>query len=193
MNYRDKIKLHLQASAQLKQQVFESCCGDIIKAVESICSCFRAQGKLLICGNGGSAADAQHLATEFVVRLSHEINRPGLPALALTTDSSLLTAAGNDLGFGHIFSRQVEAFGQAKDVLLAISTSGNSENILQALASARQKKLGTIGLLGSGGGKMKGACEVAILIPSHNVQHIQECHITVGHIICELVEKTLFS
>ena len=156
-------------------------------------SSFEVGNKLLICGNGGSAADAQHLAAEFVIRLSHDIKRPALPAISLTTDTSQLTAGGNDIGFENVFARQVEAYGRSGDILLGISTSGNSKNILRAFKLAKEKKLKTIGLLGAGGGESKKICDISIVIPSNDVQHIQEAHITVEHIICEWVERLLFT
>jgi len=192
MNLAEIIQNHLQESARTKERMIESCTKEVIRAVATICSCFNQGGKLLIFGNGGSAADAQHIAAEFVVRLTHNLKRPGLPALALTTDTSLLTAAGNDIGFEQVFARQVEALGRENDVLLAISTSGNSANILRAVHMARNKKMRIIGLTGGTGGSLKSLCDLTILIPSSNVQHIQEGHIATGHLLCELVERTLY-
>ena len=192
MNLAEIIQNHLQESARTKERMIKSCSKDVIRAVATICHCFNQGGKLLICGNGGSAADAQHIAAEFVVRLTHNLKRPGLPALALTTDTSLLTAAGNDIGFEQVFARQIEALGRENDVLLAISTSGNSTNILQAMNMARNKKMHVIGLSGGTGGRMIPNCDIAIVIPSTNVQHIQEGHIATGHLLCELVERSLY-
>jgi D-sedoheptulose 7-phosphate isomerase len=146
--------------------------------------------KLLVAGNGGSAADAQHLVAEFVVRLS--ANRPALRAVALTTDSSILTASGNDFGFDHIFSRQIEALGQPGDVFLAISTSGNSPNILKALHQARKMDITTIGFTGNDGGKMADLCDHNVIIPSKVTMNIQECHLALEHIFCMLVECCYF-
>ena len=193
MNIKDKISTHIKGSIKIKEQVIDQCSNDIEKAITDILSCFRSGNKLLICGNGGSAADAQHLAAEFVIRLSHDVDRPALPAIALTTDTSQLTAGGNDIGFEKVFARQVEAYGKPGDVLLGISTSGNSKNILRAFKLAKEKDIKTIGLLGSGGGEAKSICDTSILIPSDNIQHIQEAHLTVEHIICEWVERQLFS
>jgi D-sedoheptulose 7-phosphate isomerase len=193
MNLQYKIKTHLLNSAKIKEQVAALCFNDIETAISAIVSCFKSGKKLMICGNGGSAADAQHLAAEFVVRLSHDINRPGLPAIALTTDTSQLTAGGNDIGFEKVFARQVEAYGKSGDILFGISTSGNSKNILRAFKLAKDKKMKTIGLLGANGGEAKKICDISIIIPSDNVQYIQEAHITVEHIICEWVERTMFS
>ncbi|WP_433965107.1 D-sedoheptulose-7-phosphate isomerase [Tunturiibacter gelidiferens] len=146
--------------------------------------------KLLVAGNGGSAADAQHLVAEFVVRLT--VNRPALRAIALTTDTSILTAAGNDYGFDHLFSRQLEALAQPGDVFLAISTSGNSKNILRAITQAKLIAIPTIGLTGAGGGKMRPLCDYNIVIPSAITQNIQESHLALEHIFCMLVERFAF-
>ena len=147
--------------------------------------------KLLVAGNGGSAADAQHLVAEFVVRLAH--TRPALRAIALTTDSSILTACANDFGYDAVFARQIEALGQPGDVFLAISTSGNSPNILHALHQARKQDLVTIGFSGSGGGKMRDLCDHNIIIPSTVTMNIQESHLALEHIFCMLVECHYFN
>lgn len=146
--------------------------------------------KIMFAGNGGSAADAQHLAAELVVRLSY--NRPGLPALALTTDTSVLTAISNDYSFEHIFSRQVETLGQAGDVLIAISTSGKSPNILRALEAARAKQMTTIGFTGYAAPMMLAHSDIVLNVPTKETQKIQECHIMFGHIICGLIEDAIF-
>ncbi len=146
--------------------------------------------KLLVCGNGGSAADAQHLVAEFVVRLT--VDRPALRAIALTTDTSNLTAAGNDYGYEHVFSRQVEALALPGDVLLGISTSGNSPNIVRALEVARTRNVHTIGFTGNGGGKMRELCDHNIIIPSPTTMNIQESHLALEHIFCMLVERYTF-
>jgi D-sedoheptulose 7-phosphate isomerase len=150
----------------------------------------RSGHKLLVAGNGGSAADAQHLVAEFVVRLT--VNRPALRAIALTTDSSILTAAANDFGFDHIFSRQLEALGQPGDLFLAISTSGNSPNILKALLQAKKMGLPTIGFSGNNGGQMRALCDYNIIIPSAITVNIQESHLALEHIFCILVERFSF-
>ena len=146
--------------------------------------------KLLVAGNGGSAADAQHLVAEFVVRLT--VDRPALRAIALTTDSSILTATGNDYGFDHLFSRQIEAIGQPGDVFLAISTSGNSKNIVKALRQAKMGGIATIGFIGSDGGLMCALCDYTIVVPSAVTQNIQESHLALEHIFCMLVERFTF-
>ncbi|MDP3831255.1 MAG: SIS domain-containing protein, partial [Ignavibacteriaceae bacterium] len=141
---------------------------------------------------GGSAADCQHIATEFMIRLSHHINRPALPAIALTTDSSNLTAGGNDIGYENVFARNIQGLGNEGDVLLAISTSGNSPNIIKAVDMAHEKGLKVIGLLGGSGGKLKPMVDIPIIVPSANTQRIQEGHITIAHVICESVEVELY-
>jgi D-sedoheptulose 7-phosphate isomerase len=146
--------------------------------------------KLLVAGNGGSAADAQHLVAEFVVRLT--VDRPALRAIALTTDTSILTAAGNDYGFDHLFARQIEALGQPGDVFLGISTSGNSKNILKALHQAKKIGIATIGFSGNDGGQMRTLCDHNIIIPSAVTMNIQESHLALEHIFCMLVERCLF-
>jgi D-sedoheptulose 7-phosphate isomerase len=146
--------------------------------------------KVLFCGNGGSAADAQHLAAELSGKFY--LDRPALPAEACHVNSSFVTAVSNDYGFKRAFARYIEGFGQPGDVLVAISTSGNSENILEAIQAARQKEMKIIGLTGRTGGKMKPVCDLLINIPSEDTPRIQELHITVGHIICELTEKMIF-
>lgn len=147
-------------------------------------------GKVLIAGNGGSAADAQHIAGEFVSRFHYD--RPGLAAIALTTDTSILTAIGNDYGYERLFSRQVQALGRADDVFIGISTSGNSANILAALATAKELNLKTIGFTGVTGGQMASICDIALRMPSKETPKIQEGHIAIGHIICGLVEAAMF-
>jgi D-sedoheptulose 7-phosphate isomerase len=182
----------LKESSNIKLEILDKCKEDILSVSEAIAGSFRKGNKLLLCGNGGSAADCQHIAAEFVIRLSHDLNRPAMPAIALTTDSSNLTAGGNDIGFENVFARSVEGLGREGDVLIGISTSGNSSNILKAIEAAKKKKMITIGLLGSGGGKIKNHTDHNIIVPSSNVQRIQEGHITIGHILCEIVERELY-
>jgi len=152
---------------------------------------FRNGNKLLVMGNGGSAADAQHFVAEMVGRF--KLERAALPAVALSTDTSILTAIGNDYGFDSVFSRQVEALAREGDVLAGISTSGNSPNVLKALELGRERGCRTIGLLGRDGGSIKPACDLALVVPSSDTPRIQEGHITIIHIVCDLVEKTLFA
>lgn len=149
----------------------------------------RTGGKVMFCGNGGSAADAQHLAAELSGR--YELDRPGMAGLALTTDTSALTAIGNDMGFDRVFSRQVEALGRPGDVLYAISTSGNSPNIVAAVEMAKRLGIKTIAVTGDGGGKLKDICDLALCAPAGKANHIQELHIAVGHMLCGLAERAL--
>lgn len=181
------ITQELRDSAALKMQVADTQGALMHAIIECIWESLQRGGKLLLCGNGGSAADAQHLATECMVRLESE--RCPIPALALTTDTSLLTAAGNDHGFETIFARQIAGLGQAGDVLLAISTSGNSPNIVCAVEAAQRRGLHTVGLLGKDGGKLKDLVHLALVVPSWNTQRIQEVHITLGHIVCGALER----
>jgi D-sedoheptulose 7-phosphate isomerase len=183
----------LTESAETKQNILKSCRADVFKAVDIIKSSVQAGGKVMFCGNGGSAADSQHLATELIIRLAHDVKRPAIGAIALTTDSSLLTAGANDIGYENVFARSVEGLGRPGDVLIGISTSGNSANIIKAFEMAKSKGVNTIAFLGGTGGKLKGMGDCEIIIPSSNTQRIQEGHITVGHIICESVERELFS
>lgn len=182
----------LTESSETKLKMQEACSADILSAIDLVVNTYKHGGKVLLCGNGGSAADCQHIATELMIRLNHQINRPALAAIALTTDSSNLTAGGNDIGYENVFARNVQGLGSEGDVLIAISTSGNSGNVIKAVDMAKQKKMKTIGFLGGTGGKLKPIVDVSIIIPSSNVQRIQEGHITVAHIICELTELELY-
>jgi D-sedoheptulose 7-phosphate isomerase len=185
----DDITQELRESAALKVHVAETQ-GALIQAmIECIWESMQQGGKLLLCGNGGSAADAQHLATECMVRL--ETERAPLPAIALTTDTSLLTAAGNDYGFETIFARQVAGLGRPGDVLLVISTSGNSPNVVRAVEEAHRCGIQTLGLLGKDGGKLKQMVHMALVVPSSSTQRIQEVHITIGHILCGALERRI--
>ncbi len=185
------IRRQLAESAAVKQKIAAECSAQIRDAIDVLLRGFRAGNKLLLCGNGGSAADAQHIAAELVVRMSMA-GRPALPAIALTTDSSLLTAGGNDIGFDNVFARQVEALGAPGDVLLAISTSGNSENVVRAAAAAKARGMKVVGFLGRGGGRLAPMMDVAVVVPSDDTQRIQEGHITIAHILCGAIEETMF-
>ncbi len=182
----------LRESSETKLKMLEACGESIFKASDAIKTSFGNGGKLMLCGNGGSAADCQHIATEFVIRLSHDVQRPAYPAIALTTDTSNLTAGGNDIGFENVFARSVEGLGKKGDVLIAISTSGNSKNVLNAVHKAKSKGIYTIGFLGGSGGVIKQHTDINIIIPSSNTQRIQEGHITAAHIICEIVEREMY-
>lgn len=186
------LELSLKESSQTKLDMLKSCADDIFKAADLIKASILNKGKLMLCGNGGSAADCQHIATEFVIRLSHDIERPAIAAIALTTDSSNLTAGGNDIGFENVFARSVEGLGNKGDVLIAISTSGNSKNVIKAIEKAKSLGITSIGFLGGSGGAIKKLTDLNIIIPSSNVQRIQEGHITAGHIICEIVEREIY-
>lgn len=182
----------LHESSETKLRILEECTQDILSAASMLSEAFKGGNKLLLCGNGGSAADCQHIAAEFMIRLSHHIQRPALPAISLTTDTSNLTAGGNDIGFENIFARLIEGIGNKGDVLLAISTSGNSPNIIKAVDAAKSKGMNVICFLGGSGGKLKSMSDLPVVIPSANTQRIQEGHITIAHIICELVESELY-
>jgi len=164
----------LKESAETKTKILKDCKSDILTAIGLLVGCFKNGNKLLLCGNGGSAADCQHIATELMIRLSHHIQRPSLPAIALTTDTSNLTAGGNDIGFENVFARNVEGLGNKGDVLLAISTSGNSPNVIKAVEMAHKKGMKAISFLGGSGGKLKALVDLSIVIPSSNTQRIQE-------------------
>jgi len=187
---RQQIIAQLEESVAVKQQTVAAAIDSIESAAKMLINCYRAGGKVLLCGNGGSAADAQHLAAELISRL--RLERPAIPALALTTNTSLLTAIGNDYKYDLVFVRQVEAFGRPGDVLIAISTSGESENVIKAVEFARVEGIQSLALTGNKGGRLAGKVDLAIKVPSDNVQRIQECHITIGHILCELIESALF-
>ena len=163
----------------------------IAEMVMLLVETFKHGGKLLVMGNGGSAADAQHFVAEIVSRFKME--RRALPAIALSTDTSILTAIGNDYGFDKVFRRQVEALVAEGDLVVGISTSGNSLNVMHALELAREKGCHTVGLLGYDGGSIKGYCDLALVVPSDDTPRIQEGHITIIHIVCDLLEKTLFA
>ena len=191
--YRQRfIEDSLKASADTKLKIAECCSSEISKAIDLIIGALNGKKKLLLCGNGGSAADAQHLATEFVVRLSPTIKRPGLPAIALTTDTSNLTAAANDIGYDNVFARSIEALGNEGDVLIGITTSGNSPSVNNAFTTAKSRGMVTIGFLGKDGGQSKSLVDLAIIVPSSDTQRIQEGHITIGHIIFQEVEQEMF-
>lgn len=192
MNTQEFISTSLKESSEVKLLIEKECAADIIKSIDVLVEAFKNRKKLLLCGNGGSAADSQHIAAEFMIRLSHDLNRPAIPAIALTTDTSNLTAGGNDIGFENVFARNVEGLGNEGDILIAISTSGNSGNVIKAVEKAKSKNMKVIGFLGGNGGKLKSIVNIPIIIPSSSTQRIQEGHITVAHIICEAVERSLY-
>jgi D-sedoheptulose 7-phosphate isomerase len=176
-------------SLTAKQRFFAEQAAQVAEAAQRIITAMRDGHKLLLFGNGGSAADAQHIAAELAFKMGRE--RRALPALALTTDTSLLTAVSNDRSFDYVFARQIKALGQRGDVALAISTSGNSPNIIAALKQAREQGLVTIGLLGDTGGAAAALVDLALIVPHHDTPRIQEVHIVASHIICQLIEDAL--
>ncbi|HUX92654.1 MAG TPA: D-sedoheptulose 7-phosphate isomerase [Ignavibacteriaceae bacterium] len=182
----------LVESSETKIKIQNECLPGILASIDLLVDAYKNGKKLLLCGNGGSAADCQHIATELMIRLNHNISRPALAAIALTTDTSNLTAGGNDIGYENVFARNVEGLGNNGDVLLAISTSGNSPNVIKAVEMAHSKKMKVIGFLGGSGGKLKSIVDIPIVVPSNNTQRIQEGHITIAHIICELTEDELY-
>lgn len=186
---KEEVIKELEESATIKRMVAENQAETIAQAAQIIIDAYRVGKKVLLIGNGGSAADAQHIAAEFVGRF--QLERAGLPAIALTTNTSTLTALANDYGYETVFSRQLEALASAEDVLIAITTSGTSPNILKAVAVARAKGVRVIALTGKNGGKLKNQVDLIITVPSANKARIQEAHITIGHIICHLVEEGL--
>jgi len=192
LDARERVRAYLLASAEVKQRAAETCPGEIARAAELMAASLRAGGKILLCGNGGSAADCQHIAAKLVSVLRRDFVRPPLAAIALTTDTSFLTANANDFGFAGVFARQVEALGRPGDVLIGISTSGRSLNVVRAVACAKERQLRTVVLTGEGGGELADLGEVVIRVPSGDVQHIQESHIAIGHVLCALVEGALF-
>ena len=185
----EQVKQFLYESADVKRQVADTLAGEIGRVVDRVYQSLAQGGKVLLMGNGGSAGDAQHIAAELVGRYKSE--RKALPAIALTVDSSALTAIGNDYGYAQVFERQVEALCRPEDVVIGISTSGNSENVNRALKRARSLQAATIALLGKGGGHARECADISIIVPSVDTARIQESHITIGHIICELVEQKL--
>jgi D-sedoheptulose 7-phosphate isomerase len=185
----DLVAAHLNGLADTAQRTAAELSAEVAAVAERVIAAFEAGGKLLFCGNGGSAADAQHLATEYVVRFRR--NRRPFPAIALTTDTSLLTAAANDLGFEQVFARQVEALGAAGDILFLHTTSGESPNLIAAATAARSRGVTTVGMLARGGGPLRAHVDVAVIVPTDNSAHAQELQIALGHIICDIVELRL--
>jgi D-sedoheptulose 7-phosphate isomerase len=186
----DQISAIVANSIEVKRRFFDAHTAEVHRAAQMIADSFKANGKLLVFGNGGSAADAQHIAGELVNRFLQQ--RKALPAIALTTDGGVLTCIANDTGFENIFARQIEALGTKSDVCLAISTSGNSPNVTVACEQAEKQGMVVIGLLGRDGGRVAALCDLALIVPSDDTQRIQETHNLIGHIICELVEGELF-
>lgn len=186
----DRISAIVADSLETKRRFFEVHADEVQRAAEMIAAAFTAGGRLLLFGNGGSAADAQHIAGELVNRFL--LKRRALPAIALTTDGGVLTCIANDTGFENVFARQIEALGTKGDLCLAISTSGTSPNIVAACEQAREQGIGVIGLLGRDGGSVKSLCDLALIVESDDTQRIQEAHNLIGHILCELIEAEIF-
>jgi len=184
------IEKTLRESIKVKEDFIKENGRNLILFAEKISQAFTADRKLMICGNGGSAADAQHIAAEFVNRFMLE--RPPLPAIALTTDTSVITSIGNDYSFDDIFSKQIKAIGLEGDVLLAISTSGNSRNVISAVKAARSLGIYTVVFTGGDGGRLRGLADMALVVKSNTTARIQEAHSLAGHIICQLVDYILF-
>ena len=187
---KENIKNQILESAKIKKEMVKIGVESIEKAAELLIESIKTGGKILWCGNGGSAADAQHLATELMGGMSDHDRMP-IPSIALTTDSSFITAWSNDTDFDSIFSRQVQGLGEEGDVLVGISTSGNSENVINALKQAKYKKLKTIAFAGKTGGSLDGIADITIKVPSDNTQRIQESHIMIGQILCSLIELSI--
>jgi D-sedoheptulose 7-phosphate isomerase len=186
----DKVTAHAQAGQRIRERFFAEKSEYLVDLGRTLAVCLAKGGKLLLCGNGGSAADSQHLAAEFVNRF--KLERPPLPAIALTTDTSALTAIGNDYGFDQVFLKQVQALANPGDILIGISTSGTSPNVIAALKEARRKGVTTVGMAGESGGEMVPLCDHLILVPSAETALIQEVHIAAGHVLCHLVDHFLF-
>jgi len=190
---KNYIKDQIKKSYETKQVIYEN--EDLINKIEDVAkkcvALYRTDKKTILAGNGGSAADAQHIAAELVGR--YGFDRPSIPSLALTTDTSNLTAIGNDYGYDQVFSRQLEGMGQEGDIFIGISTSGNSVNIIKAFESAKKKGIMTVALTGRDGGEMAKSADIALVIPSNSTPRIQESHILIGHIICDIIEQEIFA
>jgi D-sedoheptulose 7-phosphate isomerase len=193
IDWQKTVENTILENINVQKKLLEKTSDPIIRAAKQIGITIRKGGKILLCGNGGSAADAQHIAAELVVRLTSNNSRPAIAAQALTVDSSILTASANDFGFEYIFSRQIEALGNRDDTLIAISTSGNSNNVIEAVNMAHEKGLYVIGLLGGNGGKLEKLVDLPVIVPSSETARIQEAHTLIGHILCDLAEQDLFT
>jgi D-sedoheptulose 7-phosphate isomerase len=187
---RERVERIFADSIAAKQAFVAAQADEVVRAAEAMAAALRAGHTILLFGNGGSAADAQHIAAEFVNRF--EMERPPLPSVALTTDTSVLTSVGNDYGYDEVFEKQIRALGRKGDVAVGLSTSGNSRNVVRGLAAAREKGLVTVGFTGQGGGRMTDLCEHLFRVPSTVTARIQETHITLGHTLCALVDEILF-
>jgi len=186
---RDRIKDILLESIQVKEELLRTSIGKIIEIIDLITDCFKKSGKVILFGNGGSASDSQHIAAELVGRFKKDRN--ALPAIALTTNTSILTALANDYGYEIVFAKQIEALGQKNDVAVGISTSGKAKNVVLAIKQARKMGLKTIALTGADGGELARLADISLIVSSSVTARIQEAHITIGHIVCELVEQAI--
>lgn len=186
------IQSSLNESIETKKKLLEHSINDILDCGVAMANCLKHGGKLLVCGNGGSAADAQHFVAELVVRYRSSVNRPALAAISLTVDPSIATAGGNDIGFENVFARQVEALGKKGDIVVGITTSGNSPNVIKAFEAAKKMGIKTVALLGGSGGAAKDMCDYKTIVPSNVTARIQESHMAIYHIWCELIEEELF-
>lgn len=184
-----EIEDFISGNIETQETLFEQI-PQIKKAVDLITDCVKKKGKIILFGNGGSASDCQHIAAEFLGR--YKKNRPALPAIALPSNMAVITAIANDFGYDNVFSKQLEAFASKKDVVIAISTSGNSKNVIEGIKESRKLGSKVVGLTGNNGGRMKNMCDILINVKSSNTPMIQQAHITIAHIICELVEKEVF-
>jgi len=193
MQETERFVAMMERSAALKRRAAAELKNQVIAAVDACESSMRSGGKLMFCGNGGSAADSQHLATELLIRLRPHVERNPLPALALTLDAAALTAGGNDYGYEQVFERPLRALGRPGDVLFGISTSGRSRNVIRALEAARAMGIRTIGLLGGTGAPAIESCDLALVVPDQETARIQECHIALGHAVLELLEDRLMA
>lgn len=186
------VRRHLTESAAVKERLAATAAHTIAEAAMRLVQAVSKGGKILLCGNGGSAADCQHIAAELTNRLRASAQRPGIPAIALTTDTSYLTARANDYGFDDVYERLVGTLGVPGDALIAISTSGASRNVIRAVECARQRGMVTVGLLGGSGGELAGLVDVPVIVPGASTQHVQESHIAIGHILCQILEEELY-
>jgi D-sedoheptulose 7-phosphate isomerase len=191
MHEQERFAAMMTKSADLKRRIASELAGTVIAVVDACESSIRGGGKLIFCGNGGSAADSQHLATELLIRLRGSVERESLPALALTLDPAMLTACGNDYGYERVFERPLRGLGRRGDVLFGITTSGRSPNVVRALTAAREMGIRTVGFLGGAGEPAMSQCDLALLVPDGETARIQECHIALGHAVLELLEDRL--
>jgi D-sedoheptulose 7-phosphate isomerase len=186
---RDRIKDILLESIQVKEEILHTRIGQVLEIAELVVDCLKKNGKVMLFGNGGSASDSQHIAAELVGRFKKD--RPGLAAIALTTNTSVLTSLANDYGYEIVFARQIEALGQKNDVAIGISTSGKAKNVAAGIKQAKKMGIKTVALTGGDGGELAKLADTSLVVPSNVTARIQEAHITIGHIICELVEQAL--